>query len=149
MKTPQIIVVVVVLALVVGGFVVFSKTAPEGPGPLDTFTQCLKDKGAIFYGAFWCPHCQDQKKLFGSSAKLIPYIECSTPNGQAQTQICIDKGIKSYPTWVFPDGSEQTGNVPLKMLADKTGCELPSNSASGAAGPSPSVASPVASSSPQ
>ncbi len=93
----------------------------------DSFATCLKDKGAVFYGAFWCPHCQDQKKEFGSSAKLLPYIECSTPDGQAQTQICTDKKIEGYPTWIFADGSKLTGKATFEQLADKTSCPLPTN----------------------
>ena len=94
-------------------------------GKYDTFATCLKDKGAVFYGAFWCPHCQATKKLFGSSQKLLPYVECSTTDASAQTQICIDKNIKSYPTWEFADGSHLNGEVTLQQLADKTSCELP------------------------
>ena len=98
---------------------------PTGPGKYDTFATCLKDKGAVFYGAFWCPHCQSQKKLFGSSAKLLPYVECSTADASAQTQACIDKKITSYPTWIFADGSTLGGEIPLQQLADKTSCVLP------------------------
>ncbi len=94
-------------------------------GKYDALATCLKDKGAIFYGAFWCPHCQATKKLFGSSQKLLPYVECSTPDAQGQTQVCIDKGIKSYPTWEFADGTRMTGEIPLATLAEKTACELP------------------------
>ncbi len=98
---------------------------PEGPGKYDEFATCLKDKGAIFYGAFWCPHCQAQKKLFGSSTKLLPYVECSTADGNAQTQICIDKNVESYPTWEFADGTRLNGEIPLTQLAEKTACVLP------------------------
>ncbi len=106
-----------------------SHAAPAGPGKYDEFATCLKDKGAVFYGAFWCPHCQAEKKLFGSSAKLLPYVECSTADGNAQTQICIDKGVKSYPTWEFLDGSRLTGEIPLAQLAEKTSCTLPDSAA--------------------
>lgn len=95
------------------------------PGTYDAFATCLKDKGATFYGAFWCPHCQAEKKLFGSSVHLLPYVECSTPDASGQTQICIDKKIQSYPTWEFADGSRLTGEIPLQQLADKTSCILP------------------------
>ncbi|MEK7575095.1 MAG: hypothetical protein AAB511_02605, partial [Patescibacteria group bacterium] len=91
----------------------------------DGFAQCLKDKGAIFYGAFWCPHCQKQKALFGSAKKLLPYIECSTPDGRGQLPLCTEVGIKNYPTWVFPDMSSSTGEVALSVLSEKTGCPLP------------------------
>lgn len=117
-----IVLVVIILILVA----VFSKEKVSGPGKLDNFAQCLKDSGATFYGAFWCPHCNNQKKLFGSSKSLLPYVECSTPNGQAQTQICIDKNITGYPTWEFADGTRPfQGEVSLSDLSAKTGCPLP------------------------
>ncbi len=99
--------------------------ASTTPGKYDEFATCLKDKGAVFYGAFWCPHCQAQKKMFGSSAKLLPYVECSTVDGNGQTQICIDKGVKSYPTWEFLNGERLNGEIPLEQLAEKTSCVLP------------------------
>lgn len=94
------------------------------PGELDGFAQCINESGAKFYGAFWCPHCNDQKALFGNSAKLLPYVECSTPDRQNQTQECIDAGIQSYPTWEFSDGSRESGVVSLDQLSEITGCQL-------------------------
>ena len=112
-----------VVALVVGGigFLVYQSNQP---GPLDGFAQCLSDKGAVFYGAFWCPHCQNQKKLFGNSARLLPYTECSTADGQGQLQVCKDKEITGYPTWVFADGSRKNGEVSLADLSAATSCPL-------------------------
>ena len=95
------------------------------PARLDGFTQCLKDRGAVFYGAFWCPHCQATKRLFGSSAKYLPYVECSTPDGKAQTPACKDKGIQNYPTWVFPSGESYMGEHTLLEIASSSGCTLP------------------------
>lgn len=102
-----------------------SNSTPPGPGKYDTFATCLKDKGAVFYGAYWCTHCQAQKKLFGSSVKLLPYVECSTADASAQTQVCKDKKIEGYPTWEFADGTRLNGEIPLQQLADKTSCVLP------------------------
>ncbi len=101
-----------------------------GPSNLDSFAQCLKDKGAVFYGAFWCPHCQRTKAMFGSAAKLVPYEECSTSDGKSQLQACKDKDVKNYPTWIFADGSRITGERTLAELAEKTGCVLPKDDAS-------------------
>lgn len=106
-----------------------SPSIPSLPGKYDSFTQCLKDKNAVFYGAFWCPHCQTQKKLFESSVKLLPYVECSTLDGNSQIQECIDKKITNYPTWEFADGTRLTGEIPLKQLAEKTSCTLPEDEA--------------------
>jgi hypothetical protein len=94
-------------------------------GKYDAFATCLKDKGAVFYGAFWCSHCKNNKEMFGDSKDLLPYVECSTPDGKGQTQVCKDKNIQGYPTWRFADGSEQMGEVQLATLAEKTGCPLP------------------------
>ncbi len=122
----------VILILVLG--VVYAVATQSGPGSnsnsnvagkYDTFATCLKDKGAVFYGAFWCSHCKDQNKLFGSSVKLLAYVECSPPNASGQTQICKDKKIESYPTWEFADSTRMSGKVSLEKLAEKTSCVLP------------------------
>ena len=126
-NTQKTIFFIVIIVLVLGSVATFiiRGSGPSSKVNYDAFATCLKDKGAVFYGAFWCPHCQAQKKEFGSSAKLLPYVECSTPDGQAQTQICIDKKIEGYPTWIFADGSKLTGETSFQQLADKTTCPLP------------------------
>ena len=126
MKRAAFIFWLVVLALIVGGIGTNFIVNPPGPGKLDGFAQCLKDSGTVYYGAFWCPHCQATNKLFGKSKKLLPYVECSTPDGKGQTQICKDKNITGYPTWVFPDGEILTGERTLEELATASGCVLPS-----------------------
>lgn len=130
MDTNIKIFLAIIALLILGVFasvLLRADAGPVGPGVYDELAQCLTEKGATFYGAFWCPHCQTQKKMFGSSAKLLPYVECSTADGNAQTQICIDKDIASYPTWEFADGERMTGEIPLETLAEKTGCVLPGN----------------------
>ncbi len=107
------LVVGLVVAVAIIGLVVFFGKGDTGPSKYDGFATALKDQGAVFYGAFWCPHCQATKALFGSAAKKLPYVECSTLDGNGQTQACIDKKIESYPTWSFKDGIKITsGNEP-------------------------------------
>lgn len=103
----------------------FFSLQQEKTGRLDSFATCLKDKGATLYGTFWCPHCQNQKRLFGSSERFLPYVECSTVDGKDQTQICKDKHIEIYPTWVFANGASASGELSLNQLSEKTGCQLP------------------------
>ncbi len=122
MKTSNVI--IAVLILVIGGGLGYVAYRDTRPGMLDGFAACLADRGAVFYGAFWCPHCQAQKKMFGNSAQRLPYVECSTPDAQDQLQSCIDKQITNYPTWEFKDGTREVGEVPLETLAAKTGCTL-------------------------
>lgn len=95
------------------------------PSKYDGFASCLSEKGAKFYGAFWCPHCRNQKNIFGKSSKNLPYIECSTPDGNGQLAVCTEAGIESYPTWIFSDGSKENGELTLEKLAEKTTCQLP------------------------
>jgi len=125
-KTKNIYIWVIVILFIAAGIYLLASQDSK-PGELDQFARCLGEKGAVFYGAFWCPHCQDQKAAFGKSAKFIPYVECSTPDGKSQTSECKEKGIEGYPTWVFADGSRDSRNIPLTELAEKTGCELPVN----------------------
>src|ERR1039457_4163853 len=41
----------------------------------DAFARCLKDRGVKMYGAWWCPHCVEQKEAFGASFEYAPYVE--------------------------------------------------------------------------
>ncbi len=93
------------------------------PGKYDEFAICLAEKEAVFYGAFWCPHCHEQKALFGKSKKFLPYVECSNGD-RSQKDVCKDANIESYPTWVFADGTTKPGNLSLEELSEITGCEL-------------------------
>jgi hypothetical protein len=122
----QKIIYILIGLLFVGG-IVFVIVSPGKPAKYDGFAQCLKDSGAKFYGAFWCPHCQKQKASFGKSQKYLPYIECSTPDGRGQMQVCKDAGITSYPTWEFNNSTTTrlNGEVPLTDLASSTQCALP------------------------
>jgi hypothetical protein len=90
----------------------------------DTFAQCLTDEGATMFGAYWCSHCEEQKKTFGDSFQYIDYVECSLPGGQGQTQVCEQAGIEGYPTWEFADGSRRSGQIPLQDLSQLTGCPI-------------------------
>jgi hypothetical protein len=113
-------VIIAVIILAIGS----SFFATGRAGQYDQLAMCIKKQGVIFYGAFWCPHCQRTKAEFGSSAKYLPYVECSTPDGQGQTQVCIDHKIQSYPTWIRPDGAVLGGEHTIQEWASFSGCTL-------------------------
>lgn len=110
--------------LIIGGVVALLVREAQRPGQYDTFAQCLGEKGATFYGAFWCPHCQKQKALFGRSAKKLPYVECSTRDGKGVLPVCEQAQIQSYPTWVFADGTRVSGEQTFETLSEKTTCPI-------------------------
>jgi hypothetical protein len=111
----------IVLAAIIIIPIILINVLAKTPGQHDAFAQCISNSGAKFYGAFWCPHCQAQKAAFGKSAKLLPYVECSNPD-KTQADVCKDAGITGYPTWVFADGTQLSGEVLLQNLAEKTSC---------------------------
>lgn len=116
---------ILVVVAVIGGMVWLVKT-PGKPGRLDSFAQCINDSGATYYGAFWCPNCKNQEALFGRSARLLPRIECSTPDGKGQLPVCQEAEIGGYPTWTFTSTSTRlTGTQSLEALSIATGCPLP------------------------
>ena len=118
----KVLVIIGILLIVAGGlFVGWSRNSRR----YDTFAQCLTSKGAKMYGAFWCPHCAEQKELFGSSFKYAPYIECGIQGSRALAQTCQDVKIQKFPTWIFPDGTRTEGKRSLEFLSDETGCPLP------------------------
>ncbi len=104
-----------------------SSNVVSAPTPLGQFAQCLKAEGAIFYGAFWCSHCKTQKALFDDAESELPYVECSTPDGNNQTPICKEMKIESYPTWEFKNGVRVTGVLNIAELAEKTSCIAPAS----------------------
>jgi uncharacterized membrane protein/glutaredoxin len=96
-------------------------TGPEDP-MVRALAEHLSERGVLFYGASWCPHCQEQKRLFGASASRLPYIECSLGGPTSpQSAACRSAGVQSYPTWVI-DGRAMVGQVmTLAQLADASG----------------------------
>ncbi len=83
--------------------------------------------GAKKYGAFYCPHCYEQKQLFGKAAfDKIDYIECNSAGKDPQPQLCEQKGIRSVPTWEI-NGKVYKGVQSLDRLAEVSGYKGPTN----------------------
>src|SRR4051812_24450009 len=106
------------------GLVIFLGIRKRGHR-FDAFAQCLATKPATMYGAYWCPHCADQKAMFESSFHYVPYVECGVPGSRDEAQVCKDAGIKHFPTWEFAGGERVEGTQTLQFLSTKTGCSLP------------------------
>ncbi|MEK7465710.1 MAG: protein disulfide isomerase family protein [Patescibacteria group bacterium] len=119
-KTKTITIIIAVFTV---GFlaVLWAGSRSSGPTPdLTAFAECLREKNVIMYGAAWCPHCQEQKQLFGEAFKNLSYVECPE-----NPQRCIAAGIEGYPTWVMSNGEKLVGEQKLESLAAATGCLLP------------------------
>jgi hypothetical protein len=116
-----IIAIVIVVAFAAAYYLIWHKRTSR----LDAFAKCLTAKQAKMYGAFWCPHCDEQKEKFGSSFQYAPYIECGIKGSQGIASVCTQAGIKRFPTWIFADGTRVEGEHELEFLGEETGCSLP------------------------
>jgi glutaredoxin len=121
MKISKPFIVVVILFSLVIAFSIFTF---QSKGLPDYFALCLSQKDVKMYGAFWCPHCESQKEMFGKSWQHISYVECSLADKSGQTKICIDEDIKSYPTWEFNDGQRHEGTLTPLQLSQFSGCKM-------------------------
>lgn len=111
------IVGVIVLLIAFGGYTQLQKR--NSPGEYDDFAICLTNVGLGMYGTDWCPYCQEQKRLFGNSFRLVTYINCD-----ANPTACNNQGVTTYPTWISADGSRVTGVQTLEALSERTNCPI-------------------------
>lgn len=86
----------------------------------DGFASCLTDAGFTMYGTDWCPHCQDQKKMFGGSFELIDYVNCDF-----NKTLCNNKGVEGYPTWYLGAKMFDSGVQTFRELGEAAACEVP------------------------
>jgi len=87
----------------------------------------LTQAGAKEYGAYWCPHCHEQKELFGKEAFAeLDYVECDPKGKNPRPQLCQAAKIKGYPTWEIK-GQFYEGVQTLEKLADLTDYKGPRN----------------------
>ncbi len=113
---------IIVFIVLVSGLIWWLSRPPQESKNYDSFAQCLSEKKLTMYGAYWCSHCQNEKKAFGDSFKYVPYVECTQ-----ETKLCLDKKVDSYPTWIDADGKKYEGEQGLLGLSKISACQLPSN----------------------
>lgn len=116
-KKRSLFIIIALVLAGVGFFVLYG--FPVADGTYDSFAKCLAEKKITMYGAAWCPHCQREKRLFGSSFQFVPYVECPD-----NPQLCLAKDVKGYPTWIFPDGRAFAGEQGLQKLSAESSCPL-------------------------
>lgn len=102
-------------------------TLASGPAEV-ALARHLNDTGAVMYGAWWCPHCHDQKQVFGAeAAETMPYVECAEDGVSPQVSLCRSKPqITGFPTWEI-DGEFYPGTQSLERLAELSGYTGPTD----------------------
>ena len=96
----------------------------SGPAQI-ALAEHLTASGAKVYTAYWCPHCHEQKELFGrQAAEKLTVIECAPDGRNSQRELCEAKKIEGYPTWEI-NGQLDSGAKPLAKLAEASGYNGP------------------------
>ncbi len=80
----------------------------------------LKDRGAVMYGSYKCPHCNSQKALFGGASTYIDYVECDPSGENSRATLCFSRGVSHYPTWEI-NGRFYEGAKSLQELSRISG----------------------------
>ncbi len=81
----------------------------------------LQSIDARVFVSYTCPHCYEQKQLFGKEASaILNTIECNPKGENAQPQLCEAAGIRGVPTWEIK-GEFYPGVQPLERLAELSG----------------------------
>ena len=116
--------VIVALAIAVSGCQTTAVSIGQlfAPSYESQLAEYLTNTGAAMYGAYWCPHCARQKRLFGNAVELLPYVECDARGMNPRVDLCAADGITAYPTWQI-NGEFYLGALPLKRLAILSGFE--------------------------
>lgn len=81
-------IVVLAFTLFLAGCGATTKSTTSSPAIAELAT-CLTKNGATFYGTEWCPHCKDQKKLFGDALAQVNYVDCD-----ANKMACTNANVK-------------------------------------------------------
>lgn len=81
----------------------------------------------VIYTAYWCPHCHEQKELFGKQAAAkLTQVECAVDGKNSQAALCESKKIDGFPSWEI-NGKVDSGVKTLNQLADLSGYKGPRN----------------------
>jgi len=115
---------IMIISLISASALLFTacQKGPATDGQYAALAQCLTEKGVKFYGAYWCGHCQTQKKMFGDDFRYITSFECDANGKDGNPEACIEAGIQAYPTWSFPGQGLVVGAQSIETLAQKANC---------------------------
>ena len=64
----------------------------------------MTEQEIIMYGTTWCPDCHRAKRVFESKGVTYRWVDIGQSAEAAAEVEKINKGFKSVPTIVFPDG---------------------------------------------
>ncbi len=73
--------------------------------PDSTIETPIKDEKIVMYATTWCGDCRMAKRWFDSHGIPYEYINIEQDENAAEAVLRLNRGMRSVPTIVFPDGS--------------------------------------------
>lgn len=90
----------------------------------------LREQGARLYVAYWCPHCQNTRAMFGRDAWEVLskggcVVECDARGLGGDPKLCGKRGVEGFPTFEGLGGKKGmvSGEMPLGRIAELAGFE--------------------------
>lgn len=59
----------------------------------------------VIYGTSWCPDCRRAQRVLDQNGVSYTYINIEENREAAEYVVTVNRGFRSVPTIVFPDGS--------------------------------------------
>jgi hypothetical protein len=125
-RTKTIISFVILVSLIFGLYFFtdwFSKVTGYigGESEVTKLAQCLDNLETELYGGKYCPDCEKQLTLFGTSIRFLNYIECETSTQKEITDPKC-KNLRDIPAW-YINKSIHYGYKNISQLQELSGCE--------------------------
>ncbi len=87
----------------------------------------MTDDKIIVYGADWCPDCRRARKFFDQYQIEHTWVNIDNNADAEQLVMKLNRGYRSVPTIVFPDGSilvePSTAELETKFFNTQKGSE--------------------------
>ena len=83
------------------------------------------------YGLYWCPHCIEQKEMFGDAFHYVPTWSARSESSNELAPDCKTRGSETVPQLAIRQRATERGSAVAEALSDKTGCKLAVSAAGG------------------
>ena len=111
----NLITITIIIAVIVLSVIILTNPGNKSEVPEST-AKCIGENSALFV-QLGCPHCEDQKEIFGNNVQYINVTDCFY-----NKETCIYENITAIPTWKIND-KYYIGVQSIEKLKELTGCK--------------------------
>ncbi len=114
MKTKEIFIFIILIAVVIGIISIISLIKANGNHDEEVM-KCIGENSEL-YVSKTCGHCATQKKDLEEYIEFFKIIDCTTNQEQ-----CQENNILYVPTWII-NNENHVGKQSIEQLKELTGC---------------------------